>query len=104
MVSTTTLLHVLSSKASKSSYLNDLSIELDYLVDHFNQNGYQVHKKEGFIGPQILQKKDFHLYQYFRDVHFIFWGLSTNIWISDKIDDYYYNALKATVEEQFNKI
>lgn len=90
---------------SKIEFFKLIENELTCLINNFEKKGYKVDKQNGFIGKQILQDDvDLFAYQYFRDVHFLYWGFKGNWNTFDRIDLIYYEKLQEIVEGLYNKI
>ncbi len=100
-MNTKELLDHLSSLNTKKEVENFIATELNNAIMDFNTNGYKVDITNGFIGQQILKAVDLLKYQYFRDLHFLYYGLKGN-WII-KEESIYFNTLKSSVESIYNK-
>jgi hypothetical protein len=109
MISSKELILQLSSQQTKTDYLRLVRNELLSVVNLFNSYGYNVDAQQGFIGKQALQVKPgnwehLFLYQYFRDVFFIYHGLQSNRWTNDPVDDLYYQGLRGLVSNQYQQL
>ena len=101
-MSTFNLIGELNQQMSKKDYLDLVNTELKKLVTKLSQRGYKIDEQQGLIGRQvIITSADLELFQYFRDIHFIYWGLSNNKWIYDNFESVYYNSLKQIVTDQY---
>lgn len=96
------LIAQLANAKSKPEFEQNVLNELTELIKYFKTKGHDVSIIEGFIGQQILEDKDLFLYLYFRDLHFIHWGLRGNWQTFDKLDKLYYPNLQRVIEGIYN--
>ena len=101
--STKELMHSLMCKINKKEFIDEISNDFQSVSDYFVSKGHQIDKQTGFLGKQILDVKDIFIYQYFRDLHFIYWGITARNWPTfDLIDEIYYENLKRIIEIDYN--
>jgi hypothetical protein len=104
-MNTKELIDKLRNIKSKNDFIGLIKNELNQIINHFNQKGYNVDIQKGFVGRQVLQDdNDLFDYQYFRDVHFLYWGLNGDWNTFDSIDKIYYDKLKDIIESLYDKI
>lgn len=104
-MNTFNLLLKLSTQKSKKDYLNLADQELSDIVSQLKQLGYNIDKKTGFIGEQSLKPmQHIFIYQYFRDVHFIYWGIKNNQWDNDPVDELYYRGIQGFITNQYKQL
>lgn len=101
---TKNLIAALIQEVTKKDFVNTIDKELNIQIDYFIAKGHNVNLQSGFIGQQILNDNDLFLYMYFRDLHFIYWGLKGNWQTFDKLDATYYSNLQRIVEGIFNTL
>lgn len=94
----------LSEQRNKVDYITLLGNELNQIVADLTGLGYNVTAQQGLVGRHSMNINDLYLYQYFRDVHFIYWGLQNNQWNNDPIDELYYRGLEGFVSTQYQKL
>lgn len=102
-MNTFSLMLRLSSQKSKSDYMNLVQTELTNLINHFTKNGYNININHGMVGQQTFKTmQDLYTYNFFRDVHFIYWGLNGNWNTNDPLDELYYRGLEGFVSTQYS--
>lgn len=96
---------LLSRQQTKQDYLKTVESQLDWCVSELSRLGYKVDKKTGLIGEQAFNNRSaLEVYSLLRDMHYVFWGLTTNNWIYDQVDKTYYIGLRGFVESQYNSL
>jgi len=96
------LLKKLNQSEDKIEFNHILKTEFDSCSNYFIEKGHNLDIVKGFIGRQILNDKDLFIYQYYRDLHFIYWGLKGNWKTFDPIDTIYYDNLQRIVAATYD--
>lgn len=101
--STKDLIQTLTNLTSKHDFIKEIETDLDLVIQNLKNKGYQVDKTVGLVGKQRLNGNDIFVYQYLRDLHFIFWGLTTNNWQTfEPFETIYYSNLNMIILEYYN--
>lgn len=95
----------LSRMTSKANYLNYITNELATTNQTLTNAGYNINTNVGLIGRQSFNNiNDMMNFEYFREVHYIYHGLTSDNWNFDPIDRLFYIGLKGFVENQYNSL
>ena len=95
----------LSQMATKNDYLNYVSHELNAVTQTLQNAGYNINANAGLVGRQSLNTlNDIVNFEYFREMHFIYHGLSGNGWTYDPVDQVYFIGLQGFVTSQYNHL
>jgi hypothetical protein len=95
----------LSSKTTKADYLGFVKNELDQTVQALQSAGYPISTQAGLIGAQSLKTvNDIARFTYFREMHFIYYGLLNNSWSYDPADKTYFLGLQGFVTKQYDQL
>lgn len=79
MTNTSDFLNHLNNIKAQSDVIAFLEEEFYNVIDQLNEKGYKVNSEVGFEGPQTLKTiEDLELYQYLRDLLFLFHGANGN--------------------------
>jgi hypothetical protein len=104
-MSTFNLLEMLSQQKGKTDYFQIVQQEINSTLAQLQTLNYKINIKDGLDGVQAFQTThSLYLFQYFRDLHFMYWGLQGSWPTVDPIDKMYYIGLRGFVENQFNSL
>lgn len=104
-MSTYKLLLRLSNMARKTDYLNYIDYELGNTIQALQNAGYQINKNTGLTGRHSFKTaNDIVLFSYYRELHFIYYGLTNNQWVYDPVDKLYLIGLQGFVSAQYNSL
>jgi hypothetical protein len=101
---TQTLMLDLSKQEDKAKYLNLLDNELKEVIHQLKMLNYNITIDQGLKGEPHLNEESFNLYQYFRIVQFIYFGLRFERWQNDPIDEQFFKNLKELVTTQYTNL
>lgn len=91
------LLISLEKLKDKESFLKEVADEFDEVRKYLSDKGLAINIFKGLEYKQPITN-EVDNYQYFRDLHFIFWGVMKNHWECDNKELEYYNQLRLKVE------
>lgn len=104
-MSTNRLLLRLSNMPTKNDYLNYVYAELKNATQQLQNAGYNINVNTGLVGRQGFNSVyDIVLFEYFRELHFIYHGLDRNVWTCDPVDRLYFIGLQGFVTNQYNTL
>lgn len=98
---TTSLINELEKSNTQIEFIFVISSELHSVLDFFLNQGFKISKFNGLTGIQSVEKTLLE-YQYFRVLHFLYWGLTANNWKHDPIDKEYLEQLKERILNSYN--
>ena len=100
--STEKVLHSLVDTQTKEEMKLFIESKFEEITSYFAAKGHNIDKKKGFVGRQVLADNDIFIYQYYRDMHFIYWGLQGDWSTFDPFDKIYYFNLQRIIEELYS--
>ncbi|TDP01553.1 hypothetical protein [Flavobacterium sp. 245] len=98
---TSGLITALNNTQTKKDFFLIISNEFHLAIDFFMNKGYSINKINGLIGIQSIANY-LDEYQYFRDLHYLYWGLYCAHWTHDPIEEKYYDNLKEIINNSYN--
>lgn len=95
------LLISLEKLKDKESFLKEVADEFDEVRKYLSDKGLAINIFKGLEHEQSITN-EVSSYQYFRDLHYIFWGIKNNQWKYYKGEEEYYNSLRFKAESIYN--